>query len=129
MPQACAVGVLGELRLNYHEIGGASRLGCPLPGQDYSTTEAAAARFERGQMYWLNLRDGRAIIVVIYYDSAHQVSYQIFEDGWREGDPETADMTPPASSSRAAASASSGARSRVCATGWAGPSRGSAPGA
>jgi hypothetical protein len=96
VPTACSVSVLNEFQYNYRDFGGQGRLGCPIPGQDYSFTQAAAARFERGQMYWVNLRGGRSIVVVLFYEANNRISYQIFEDFWREGDPVNTGLTPPA---------------------------------
>ncbi|MFV9503086.1 MAG: hypothetical protein AB4911_00830 [Oscillochloridaceae bacterium umkhey_bin13] len=92
---SCAFTVLSELQGNYRAFGGRERLGCPQPGQDFSFIQGATARFERGQMYWINLRGGRSVVVVLFYDANGQVSQQIFEDYWQPGDPETSGLTPP----------------------------------
>ncbi len=93
---ACAVAILNELQYNYREFGGQGRLGCPLPGQDFSFTQAAAVRFERGQMYWVSQRGGNSMVVVLFYEPDSTISVQIFEDLWRQGDPETGGLQPPA---------------------------------
>ncbi|MEM8531278.1 MAG: hypothetical protein AAGF95_10575 [Chloroflexota bacterium] len=91
----CATAVIWTLRGNYAEYNRNGALGCPLAGQDYENTAGSTARFERGQMYWVNLRGGQSIIVVVFYEENNNLSYQIFDDTWREGDPETADLNPP----------------------------------
>ena len=91
----CAIAVIWPLRGNYADYNRNGALGCPLAGQDYEATAGSIARFERGQMYWVNLRGGESIIIVVFYEENNNLSYQIFEDTWREGDPESADLTPP----------------------------------
>jgi hypothetical protein len=94
--EQCQVAVLQELRANYEEFNRQQPLGCPLPGEDYSYTEAATARFERGQMYWVNQRGGRSLIHVIYYNADGTLSHQVFNDTWQEGeDPVDTGLEPP----------------------------------
>ncbi|MEN9935280.1 MAG: hypothetical protein RLZZ387_1859 [Chloroflexota bacterium] len=86
-PQPCAYPVLAELQGDAQYFGGAQALGCPVAGEDFSSTQGATASFERGQMYWVNLRGGRSVIVVLLYEPSGGVTYRQFDDTWREGDP------------------------------------------
>lgn len=94
-PTACAYAVLPELRANAIDFSRDAPLGCPVPGQDYSYTQGASARFERGQMYWINLRGGKSVIYALLYGPNSQISYRYYEDTWREGDPVNSGLTPP----------------------------------
>lgn len=90
---ACAVAVIPELQ--YMGRYDRNTFGCPIPGQDYQRTQGAQARFERGEMYWINLRGGRGTIFVIIYGPNNTVSYRRFDDTWSEGQPENSGLTPP----------------------------------
>lgn len=92
---ACSVPVLRELEGNYREFAVNYQIGCPLPGQEYVNSEAAAARFERGQMYWVNLRGGRSLVYVISYQPDGRLQVREFVDQWREGDPVDSGLTAP----------------------------------
>jgi hypothetical protein len=92
----CNVAILPELMTMAADFGNTLPLGCPKPGQDYSYTQAAAARFERGQMYWVKLRGNQSIVVVITYRADGSLRYQTFADTWREGDAINSGLTPPA---------------------------------
>jgi hypothetical protein len=92
----CAVAVLPELQYNYNDFTTDRQLGCPIVGEDYSNTNGATARFERGQMFWVNLRGGRSLIYVVIYGANNAVTYKTFVDTWKEGDPTNSGLTPPA---------------------------------
>lgn len=92
----CSVAILYELQANYRSFTSDRPLGCPQPGQDYSYTQGAAARFERGQMYWINLRGGKSVIYVVIYGPNGSLTYRVFDDTWKEGDPVNTGLKPPA---------------------------------
>ncbi len=93
--QNCAVPVTWNIAGDYKQFGGAGTLGCSLPGEDYNWVQGAAAHFERGQMYWVNLRGGRSVIYVILYGPNNTLSARLFQDTYREGDPYNTGLTPP----------------------------------
>lgn len=83
----CAVPAMIDLSWIYNtRINGPSELGCGVPGQDYQNAIAATARFERGEMLWLNQRGGNSVIFVIFYHDNGSLSFRKFVDQWREGD-------------------------------------------
>lgn len=94
--QGCAVAVMPELQNNYNDYSTRTTLGCAVPGQDYRYTSAATARFERGQMFWIQLRGGQSVIYVVIYGKSGTMTYKLFNDTWKEGDPATTGLTPPA---------------------------------
>jgi hypothetical protein len=91
----CAFPVLNELQANYADFSTDRPLGCPVAGEDYSFVQGAAARFERGAMYWINMRGGRSQVLVLIYERNGSVSYRLLEDTWRAGDPVNTGLTPP----------------------------------
>jgi hypothetical protein len=95
-PTPCNYPVLGELQANVTEFNRTQQLGCAIAGEDFSFTQGAAARFERGQMYWVNLRGGRSLVFVLIYGSNGSVRHRMFEDTWRDGDIINSGLTPPA---------------------------------
>jgi len=94
-PRPCNYPVLSELQANVNVFNQTQPLGCPIAGEDFSYTQGASARFERGQMYWVNLRGGRSLVFVLIYGSDGSVRYRMIEDTWREGDIINAGLTPP----------------------------------
>ena len=58
---------------------------------------SAAAHFERGTMYWLSSPAGQVIYVIATEPSGRR-SYRAYTDSWREGDPATVGLNPPAGS-------------------------------
>ncbi|MBC8077771.1 MAG: hypothetical protein H7Y32_16975 [Chloroflexales bacterium] len=94
--QTCPVAVLPELQYNYTDFTRDTALGCPLVGEDYANVNGATARFERGQMFWVNLRGGRSLIYVVIYGANNSVTYKTFVDTWKEGDATNSGLTPPA---------------------------------
>lgn len=91
----CAEPIIYSLTSTYKYVDGLIELGCPLVGQDYRDTPAALARFEQGEMIWINLRAGEAVIYVIMYESDNTLSYRKFSDTWREGEPIDSGLTAP----------------------------------
>ena len=91
----CTTAIITSLRGNYAEYNRHGALKCPQVSDTYERAAGATARFERGQMYWVNLRSNQSIIIVVFYEENNNLSYQIFGDTWREGAPETADLNPP----------------------------------
>jgi hypothetical protein len=94
--QTCPVAVLSELQYNYRDFARDSQVGCPLAGRDYSRTQGATARFERGQMYWVNLRGGESLVYVVIYGQNNSLTFKVFRDTWQEGDPADTGLTAPA---------------------------------
>lgn len=92
----CSTAVMYELKNNVAFWQSQGKLGCPLPGQDYTYVNAARARFERGQMFWIQLRGGQSIVVALIYGVNGSVTQRIFADGWKEGDPINTGLVPPA---------------------------------
>lgn len=88
----CAVPVLWEL---YYSGYNPSVFGCPIPGQDYEDFAGARERFERGEMYWIQLRGGGATIYVVTYGQNNQLTYQRFPDTWSEGQSVSGGLKPP----------------------------------
>lgn len=83
----CSIPVMSEIGWFYtSRINGPVELGCAIPGQDYANTAAATARFEHGEMLWLNQRGGNSVIFVIFYNQNGSLSFRKFVDEWREGD-------------------------------------------
>jgi hypothetical protein len=94
-PSACSYAVLGELVANAADFSRDQPLGCPIAGEDYSFMPGAAARFERGAMYWVQLRGGASLVYVLFYEPSGRVRYRSFVDTWREGDIINSGLTPP----------------------------------
>jgi hypothetical protein len=92
----CGYPVLAELQANVAEFTRDIPLGCPTPGADYSFIQGASARFERGQMYWVNMPGRPAVIFAIAYEPNGRISYRAFEDTWRAGEIVNGGLTPPA---------------------------------
>jgi len=55
----------------------------------------AGQHFERGQMLWLDQLREDPIYVLSYGEGESGGNWQRYVDTWREGDPESADLTPP----------------------------------
>jgi hypothetical protein len=70
-------------------------LGCPIRNAGWSGLPGATAQFERGVMYWLSTPSGPVIYALAAQRGAH-VTYRGFADTWREGDPATVGLNPPA---------------------------------
>ena len=92
----CSVAILPELTTMANEFGRDIALGCPRPGQDFSYTQAASARFEKGQMYWVKQRGNQSVVIVIGYQANGSLRYQIFADTWVEADGVNSGLKPPA---------------------------------
>ncbi len=92
-PKECGAAILGEMRADYASFNTQRALGCPIPGQDYSYVSGASGRFERGQMYYVPLRGGNGVIIVLSYQNS-QITYTTYSDTWRSGDPDSYG-TPP----------------------------------
>jgi hypothetical protein len=94
--QTCATTVLYELKNNAAFWQSQGKLGCPQPGQDYNYVPGARARFERGQMFWVQLRGGQSIVVVLIYGANGAITQQVFADTWKDGEPVNTGLVPPA---------------------------------
>lgn len=92
MTRGCSVPVVDILSWNGYDR---NTFGCPIPGQDYENVSGAWAHFERGEMYWIQLRGGRGVIYVVIYGANNTMRYQRFDDTWSEGQPINSGLTPP----------------------------------
>lgn len=90
-PPACSTQVIPELQSAYNRIDYfRDELGCPTAA--IYDRPAAVQNFERGLMIWTDL-DGsdRRIYAFLSYGS-----YRQYQDTWKEGDPDTPNVSPPA---------------------------------